>query len=445
MKKVLLSLVALLLLASTGMYGQEDAGKAYKKAKTLLGNFNVDPSNNEGKLQEAKQLIDVAAASGELKSDAKFWITRGEIYNTLASQDINKLLINPEYKLPEGTEKNASEAVEAYKMAISAAEKKYETRDAQTGLSESARLLNAVGNQHLQLQEYAEAYSALQKVLDVHNLMAKEGAEPVFENPEDVDQHTFVTAFCARQANQTEAAKSLFKTLYDKDYAEPQVYANYFSMLSVEEGQEDAALAVMEKGKKLFPGNTELLFAEINYYLREERLDDLVGKLKQAIEKEPENVSLYSTLGNVYDNLFQRELEAGNEAKAQENFDEALKYYNQALEKKPDFVDATYSIGALYYNKAAAVTKEMMELEADLSKEGIKKYNDKKKEVFDLFDKALPYFKKAESNNPNDINTLIALREIYARKDDLAMSNEFKKRLENVQNNVDNGKPYFNE
>ncbi|MCB0681411.1 MAG: hypothetical protein KDC32_10870, partial [Saprospiraceae bacterium] len=291
MKKVLLSLVALLLLASTGMYGQEDAGKAYKKAKTLLGNFNVDPSNNEGKLQEAKQLIDVAAASGELKSDAKFWITRGEIYNTLASQDINKLLINPEYKLPEGTEKNASEAVEAYKMAISAAEKKYETRDAQTGLSESARLLNAVGNQHLQLQEYAEAYSALQKVLDVHNLMAKEGAEPVFENPEDVDQHTFVTAFCARQANQTEAAKSLFKTLYDKDYAEPQVYANYFSMLSVEEGQEDAALAVMEKGKKLFPGNTELLFAEINYYLREERLDDLVGKLKQAIEKEPENVS----------------------------------------------------------------------------------------------------------------------------------------------------------
>ena len=82
--------------------------------------------------------------------------------------------------------------------------------------------------------------------------------------------------------------------------------------------------------------------------------------------------------------------------------------------------------------------KELQKLDADYSKEGIRKYDAKKAEVFAQFDNALPYFQKAEALNPNDRNTLIALREIYAKKDDLVISNEFKKRLENIDNKINN-------
>ena len=35
--------------------------------------------------------------------------------------------------------------------------------------------------------------------------------------------------------------------------------------------------------------------------------------------------------------------------------------------------------------------------------------------------------------DPNDVNTLIALKEMYARQDKYDVSDEFKKRLETIQ------------
>ena len=46
------------------------------------------------------------------------------------------------------------------------------------------------------------------------------------------------------------------------------------------------------------------------------------------------------------------------------------------------------------------------------------------------FDKALPYFEKAESLEPKDKNTLIALKEIYAKKSEFDKSNAYKAKLE---------------
>jgi len=58
------------------------------------------------------------------------------------------------------------------------------------------------------------------------------------------------------------------------------------------------------------------------------------------------------------------------------------------------------------------------------------RYDALKAEVASLMDKALPYFTKADGINNKDYNTIFALKEIYARKDDLTKSNEYKARLE---------------
>ena len=104
----------------------------------------------------------------------------------------------------------------------------------------------------------------------------------------------------------------------------------------------------------------------------------------------------------------------------------------KAIEIDSKSMDAYYAMGTLYYNKAALLTQEMNAMAEDFSAAGIKKYEAKKKEIMELFDKALPYFQKAEGLDANDVNTLIALKEIYARKED-PLYTEFKTRLENAQ------------
>jgi len=443
MRKILIAFATLLMSASV-LFGQEDPAKAFKTASRALSAYSLDQASNSAKLEEAMEAIEIAITGAEEKAEAKTWQKRGEIYNAVVAQDVNQIYTNAEHELDPKSSEYAMMAMKSFRKAHELAEKKYETKDAMTGLRSTVSYQNQIGNIMLQKQRYVEAYPSLQAVLTIQELFEKEGEDPVFAKEEDMNNHKFVTAFCANLAGSKDDAMRLFKELYEGGYQEPAVYSSYFALL-LENDREEDALAVMEKGKELFPGNTELLFAEINYYLQENRLDELVGKLQTAIEKEPDNMSLYSTLGSVYDNLFQREAEAGNEEKAKEYFDNALKYYNQALDKDPKFFDAVYSIGALYYNKAASLTKEMQELEEDYSREGLKKYEAKREEVFSFFDKALPYFKKAESINPNDVNTLIALKEIFARKDDLDTSNEIKVRLENVQAGQMNESSLFNE
>lgn len=60
-----------------------------------------------------------------------------------------------------------------------------------------------------------------------------------------------------------------------------------------------------------------------------------------------------------------------------------------------------------------------------------------------LFNEALPWFKKAEGLDPNNENTLIALREIFARQDELELASEFSKRLKVVQEKGKNPTSYF--
>ena len=88
-------------------------------------------------------------------------------------------------------------------------------------------------------------------------------------------------------------------------------------------------------------------------------------------------------------------------------------------------------------------TQELSKLADDYSKEGLKKYDALKEKVNAEFDKALPYFQDAERIDTNDQNTLVALKEIYARKNNLELSNEFKVRLERIQRGETNPTSYF--
>jgi len=432
MRKSFLGLIALLFMGIT--LQAQSPGDALKDAKKFLTKANLEENSDKQNefLAQAKEQIDIASAgiqSIDAKDHYKLWSAKGEIYNKMAKMDSNMSFINPNHKAkyPEA----ASTAFEAFKQTMPLALKKWQKSDALNNILSAAGSMTNAGRVMYTEKNYKGALNIFEKAIAARELLMENGENGFLSTDVELNDHIFMTALAASISKNTAAATKYFGKLYDAKYDNAAIYDGYFRALK--DTDKEKAVEVLAKGREMYPEDEGLLIAEINYYLAEEKLDVLVDRLKTAIAKDATNTTYVSTLGNVYDNLSVREAEAGNAAKSSEYFNLALEYYNKALDMDPNYHTALYNAGTLYYNKAAILTKEMVELSSDYSKAGTAKYNAKKVEVFANFDKALPYFQKAEVIDPNDLGTLTALKEIYAKKDDLEKSTEFKKRLENAQ------------
>ena len=429
MKKFLFSLFSLLLIAGT--ISAQDGKKALKTATKAYGAYNLDPTKNVDKIQEAVDALEIASADAAINGSSKVWQLKGDLYNSIYRNYATLKTLDPSTK--KGVADAAVQAYGALQKALELAEKKYETKDAVKGLVEVQSYLVGEGAEAYEAQDYATAYKAFKDALDAQSILKDKGESGIFADAAAYNDQLYYTGLAALNGQDLESAKPLFNQLREAGYDKPAVYEALYKIASTADDGDDEALAILNEGREKFPDDVSLLFNEINHYLKVGKLDELTGRLEAAIAKEPDNPSLYSTLGNVYDNLYQKELEAKNEAKATEHFDAAFKNYNKALELKPGFFDAVYSIGALYYNRAAATTTAMNALADDYTKAGLKKYDELRKKMLTQFDEALPFFKQAEVLNPSDRNTLIALKEIFSRKDDLTTSTEFKTRLETLE------------
>lgn len=438
MKKMFVALLGLMLSAGF-VQAQEDGAKLAKSAGKALTSYNIDPANNQTKLDEAKQKIEEALKYGDAQALPSTWITKGDIYNTILQRDMAKRMVNS--NAPLSGDNDALVAFDAYKKGYEIATKKFEKSDAIKGIGEVQGHMINIGAAKYDAGEYEKAFFSFRGALQSHEMLSANGQKSLLDDLAQYDNQMYVTGLAAMLAKRNADAMPYFENLYRKGTDKPAVYEGLYNC-KIELGDADGAAKVLTEGRQKFPDDPGLLFAEINQYLKAGKLDELTTRLKQAIAQEPSNVGLYITLGNVYDNLYQREQTAKNEAKATEYFNEAKTYYTQATEKDPKNVDANYALGALYYNKAAYQTQELNAMPEDFSTAGMKKYNAKKDEVMALFDLALPYFQKAENLDPNDMNTLIALTEIYARKED-ELSLEFKKRLGVVKDGGKNSSPYF--
>lgn len=425
MNKILVVALTIFTMASTAF--AQDAKKALKSASKELAQYYQDPVGNAAKLDQALESVNKAFEDETVKADPESWLVKGDIYNSIGNAESNMMILNKDYqpKTPEAGLK----AAEAYKKALSMAVKKNHTKDAIKGLQDTEGNLSNAGISSFTMKEYLKAFENFNTYLEVYNLLKTNKAKSRLDEDtlrQDIQYYNILSGYYGKadEAVLLPLLMDMYKSGTDKSL----VYEAIFN-LNVK-NDEAGSLTILEEGRKKFPDETGLLFAEINYYLGKGKLDVLVDKLKAAIAKEPSNVSVYTTLGNVYDQLVTKERTAGNTAKAQEYFDAAFDYYNQAIKIDPKNYDATYSLGALYYNKAAGLTTELNKLANDYSKEGTKKYNALKAEMEGIFEQALPYFTKAETLDPKDANTMIALKEIYARKGQLDKSAEYKAKLE---------------
>ncbi len=89
----------------------------------------------------------------------------------------------------------------------------------------------------------------------------------------------------------------------------------------------------------------------------------------------------------------------------------ATSAYENAILINPDYFEANYNLGALYVNQAA----DILDKANDLPLDAVKEYDTQKAMADEMLKKSLPYLEKALELTPDDVNTMVSLKEIYTR------------------------------
>lgn len=426
-KKVAFSLVIALFMVTITVFGQDDPYKSYKSATSALVGYNQ--TSELEKLEEAKNEIDNAIENLD-KIDAK------KVVKVLMKQGDVYLALSRNQELSAKYDNALDVAFDAFKTVLNnEVAKKFE-------ISSAAKSLQEVANEYLnkglisyEEQNYKGAYLGFNKVLEIHEIVAPidAAADPLGgfnidpttgEKIEKYPEHLRNTAMLASAAGESEAAASLFKKILESGDKTPSAYNGLYTAYS--ETDEELAFEYLQQGRAAFPENTELLYSEINYFLKKGETKKLQENLAAAIAKDPDNKTLYSVFGNTYDNLMK---DAEDDATREAMKSEAIKYYEIALSKDPNYGDVIYSLGALYYNEAVRYAK----IRASLPLSAKKEYEAATKDFQNNVVLAHPYFVKSEEIDPSDRSTIIALKELYAQANLIEISAEFKKRLAKVE------------
>ncbi len=364
-------------------------------------------------LDKAKEAIDDAIetikekqAAGDTKLKAKLVAKGFHYYGAIYAE----IAVIENHAANEGA---ADIALEAVKASMEADEKDT-YKDQNLKVLDFVRALYYNGGiSAFQAKEYDKGLESFKTSLKITELINGVSDQAVVDTSAIV-----MSAYCAQNAQQYDDAIQYYEKAVELDYDDENMYLSLNQLYNVKEEGEKAK-AILEAGKKRY-GPEKFMIAEINSLLKEDKNDEAVALMQEAVSNDAysKNASLLFALGAAYENL-----------EVENNKEKALEYYMKALDLEPDLFDAIYNTGALYYNMAVANITAANELPLNKQKE----YDGLKKEAEVNFNKALPYFDKALEVKSDDLNTLIALKEIHAQLGDMTKSKEYKERYEALQ------------
>jgi tetratricopeptide (TPR) repeat protein len=424
MKKQLVFVFAIFLTGSFA-FAQEGL-KMLKEAKKEIGKYGNNAVTNAASLEKAMKLVEDAFNVSGTDATTEAWTIKGDIYNEIVDAEQKTKIFNAEFKSP--MPEASVLAADAYIMGLTKVVKKGEGKNALKGLATLEQNIFNAGVVLYQDQNLKGAFTAFNKTIEVYNVLKANEMKSRLDDPIVREDSYYYATIAGYQAGMMKEIIPTLKAMYDNKTDKSFVYQVLYE-LTVESNPAEAEKYLTE-GRAKFPEDTGLLFSEINAALKAGKLNELIGKLETAIEKEPDNLTVYTTLGSVYEQLSGKSIEAGKLDESKGYLDKAKEWYDKALAKDANNFEANYAIGALYYNNAAKVAKEVNEYANDFTPAGTKKYNEAKNRMVKAFEEALPFFEKAESINAKDQNTIIALKEIFARTGKLDKVKVYTEKLE---------------
>ena len=375
----------LLMVATVSVYAQKAPKPNLNKALNSWKN---------GKLDEAKENIDLATTYEKTMDDPKTWYYRGLIYATIdtTSNEAHKALATDAYKT----------AIESFKKAdeLNKGDKELFITDA-NGLPQ-------LKSQQLQFWQggYLNTGASQYQEDDLESALKNfEKAKEII--PTDTTAY-FYAGFVANSLEQYDKALENFQKYNELGGKSSDGYSIMININSGPKENKEEALKIVREAKQKFPKNPDFPKVEIGLLIDLKRIDEAKSGLEQAISKEPNNKILHFYLGYANASL--------------NNVAEAKKNYEDALKLDPQYFEAQFYLAKLMTQEAANIKKEMANL--GISAADKKKKLELDKVLVEKLKMALPYWEKAEKMKPDDQEVLDTLSSIYG---DLDMQDQIKR------------------
>lgn len=402
MKK--LGLVLLAVSLSFTAFAQKDELKAAKKAL------------KSGDATAAKSAIDQAESKVEDKYKAEYYFVKGQTYYELAK------------KGDAGAYDTAADAFQNLISYEKETNKSKFTSEAQPMLSALISDISQKGIKEYQDQDYKNAKVDLYKT---YNLSKKdtvflEYAAMAAYQDKDFDTslehfnklnelgYTGIsTSYTAINTETGERENMGSKSQMDLmvksgQYKDPEVEVSESKKASIikniayilmEKGDNEAAVAAIQKARVADPTDIGLITNEANLYLRLGEKEKFKQLTAEAAEKDPTNPTLFFNIGVINGE--------------QGNMEEAKKNYRKALELDPDYIDANVNLGAAMLEKDKELVEEMNK---NLS--NFKKYDEIKAKQVELYKEVVPIYEKVfklrkERDGKEDGETARLLMSLY--------------------------------
>ncbi|GAB4039130.1 tetratricopeptide repeat protein [Spirosoma jeollabukense] len=348
MKQVFVILVACCL--SVGAYAQQAAAGASALDQAAMDSFKKE-----------KEKSDKDIADPKASAKASTWMDRAKTYQNIAGQYI---------RIDSAA---ATTAYDAFKKVIELDKDKKggpgklakEAEEALKGQAMYGAFMQQ-GVAKFQAKNYADAMKAMTVAGEI--------------NPKDTLAPLY-TAIAAQQIKDNATAKTQLEKYIAGGGKDAAIYGS-LAMLYRGDNEIDKALAALDKGIALAPGNKDLANEKINLMLTSNRMDEAITGMKAMVEKDPNNVQNLVNLSIVYNNIASkgdeeiRKLEGdtkkgGNTAKQLADSKSIIDAYNSEItrlggliKKQPKNADLKRQLSDVQ-KKLAEQKTEMAKLEAD--------------------------------------------------------------------------------
>jgi len=383
-----------LMLASVIAFGQKPVKPNINKALTAL---------QQGKLDEAKTMIDLATTYEKTMDDGKTWYYRGLIYAALDTTS------NPTYK---------ALAQDPLKTAIESFAKADQLGKAGTEYFVMTPGTVAPVTRSTQIATLANYY--LNKGADNYKQDKLEDALTYFEKTQELTPHDttayFYAGYVAQSLENYDKAIQNFENYIKEGGTSPDAYSLLININSGPKENKEKALEYVKAAKAKFPNSTDFPKVEIGLLIELNKIDQAKAGLEAAIAKDPSNKLYHFYLGYVNSKL--------------EKWEDAKKNFSDALKIDPSYFDAQYYLAQIYYIDADKTREEMKNL--GISAADKKRKVELDKVMVEKYTIAKPYWEKAEKLNPTEIDVLDKLATIYYFLGDDAQGERVQKRLKEL-------------
>ncbi len=349
-----------------------------------------------GNFDKAKEAIDAALVHEKTKDWPKTYYALGRVAQTMWEKGYES---NDE-KLMNAWDEQLTYAYDSYIKSMELDDKDNMQKLIIVQLPALANDFLAWGAREFENGDFKKSTLAFEKLLDL------QGNEIYMGQIDTVIVYN--TALAAYNAKDYEKAIKYLDWSIDMKYGETTPYRLKYQVY-VDEGDMGNAEKALRDAFEEYPEDEEVLRTMIQFFIDNDKKQDALDYLNMALENNPNDQMLHFAKGVMYMQT--------------EDYDNALVSLLKAIEIKDDYFESQYNTGVCYYNKGASMIDEANNImDPD-------EYNKAIEEAKGVFAKAVPFMEKAHELSPDDMDTLVSLKELYYR---LQMTDKYNETMAKI-------------